>query len=478
MSPLTSLAGFTPLKPDEEDEGEPTLGEVAEKRKAYEAKMGDDFRGLFGDDGSHGNETEPSSTHYGNRYNRYGYHFQGPNAYPWELAPIRRKLGYNRMAPMGTGGFYRQVNPFHSVYGPNSTEGVYHPPGFDNTYMYTMPSSPQWENAQKRAASNGGLQGLLRSRWPKGKAGYRWKSLSHESTLKTAGARSAWPQKEDWHWNNWDAIADPQRAHEETVGSLNPESEANHQLTYGRMYSQLAPQQKFGGVNGDKFMPHAVYKHQLNAQHPKRWYGFKYLKDKYYQKEYKDLVRGSAIDKMDNSGWGVVDARVPVKTAVDEQAPEWLRKLRSNSGEPISDALHNFWQGGSFVDAAPGGGGRSDALGFKEGKAGELLEDHYGWLQDAPKGNLNAFRGRRDEPEDEKSYNQAEFDPGESFSTKAKGLSQLALQVHAHGRVSCVSRVWCAATFTITALDLASDAEAGRDCAARLEQRVLPGGRV
>ena len=181
---------------------------------------------------------------------------------------------------------------------------------------------------------------------------------------------------------------------------------------------------------------------------------------------------------MDNSGWGVVDARVPVKTAVDEQAPEWLRKLRTNSGEPIGDALHNFWQGGSFVDAAPGGGGRSDALGFKEGKAGELLEDHYGWLQDAPKGNLNAFRGRRDEPEDEKSYNQAEFDPGESFSTKAKGLSQLALQVHAHGRVSCVSRVWCAATFTITALDLASDAEAGRDCAARLEQRVLPGGRV
>ena len=84
----------------------------------------------------------------------------------------------------------------------------------------------------------------------------------------------------------------------------------------------------------------------------------------------------------------------------------------------------------------------------------------------------------KDEPEDEKSYNQAEFDPGESFSTKAKGLSQLALQVHAHGRVSCVSRVWCAATFTITALDLASDAEAGRDCAARLEQRVLPGGRV
>ena len=42
---------------------------------------------------------------------------------------------------------------------------------------------------------------------------------------------------------------------------------------------------------------------------------------------------------------------------------------------------------------------------------GEELEDHHGKLQDAPKGHLNAFRGRRDEPPEEKTYNQNEFDP-------------------------------------------------------------------
>ena len=134
---------------------------------------------------------------------------------------------------MGTGSFYREYHPYRSVYGPNTT-GVYHPPGFDNTYYYTMPSSPQWIDSQKRAASNGGFFGLTRSRWPKGKPGHRYKSMSHVSTLKTAGARSAWPQKDSWNWNHWDAIPDPQRAHEEMVGSLDPESEANLQLTYGR----------------------------------------------------------------------------------------------------------------------------------------------------------------------------------------------------------------------------------------------------
>lgn len=59
---------------------------------------------------------------------------------------------------------------------------------------------------------------------------------------------------------------------------------------------------------------------------------------------------------------------------------------------------------------------------------GEELEDHHGWLQDAPKGHLNAFRGRRDEAPEDQTYNQDEFDPGESFMAKAKGLSQLALQ--------------------------------------------------
>ena len=252
--------------------------------------------------------------------------------------------------------------------------------------------------------------------------------MSHVATLKNAGARSAWPQKNSWHWNNWDAIPDPQRAHEETVGSLDPESEANLQLTYGRMYSQFTPQQKFGGINGDKFLPYEQYKTQLNGHHPQSYYGFKYLNAKYYKKDYKDLVQGSAIDKLDNGGWGVVDKRIPIKEAVDKQAPEWLRKLRANGGEPVGDALHNFWQGGNLVDAAPGGGGRNDVADFKAGKASGALGDHHGWLEDAPKGHLLPFRGRRDKPEDDASYNQNEFDAGESFRTKAKGLSQLALE--------------------------------------------------
>ena len=135
---------------------------------------------------------------------------------------------------------------------------------------------------------------------------------------------------------------------------LSPESNANLQLTYGRMYPQWASGQKFGGMNGDRVMPHAVYKHQLNSPHPVPYYGFRYLKAKYHKKDYKDLVQGSAIEQMDNKGWGVVDARVPAQKAVDEQAPAWLRKLRTNSGEPISDAVMNFWQGGSLIDAAPG----------------------------------------------------------------------------------------------------------------------------
>jgi hypothetical protein len=48
---------------------------------------------------------------------------------------------------------------------------------------------------------------------------------------------------------------------------LSPESNANLQLTYGRMYPQWASGQKFGGMNGDRVMPHAVYKHQLNSPH-------------------------------------------------------------------------------------------------------------------------------------------------------------------------------------------------------------------
>jgi hypothetical protein len=84
-----------------------------------------------------------------------------------------------------------------------------------------------------------------------------------------------------------------------------------------------------------------------------------------------------------------------------------------------------------------GGGGSSDPAEFKEGKAGDKLEDHYGWLKDAPKGELNAFRGRRDQPKDEKSFSQSKFDPGESFSrNKASGLSQLALQVPAPWRTT------------------------------------------
>jgi hypothetical protein len=83
----------------------------------------------------------------------------------------------------------------------------------------------------------------------------------------------------------------------------------------------------------------------------------------------------------------------------------------------------------TFENVCAGGGGRSDAADFKEGKVGDKLEDHYGWLKDAPKGELNAFRGRRDQPKDEASFTQNKFDPGESFSTKANGLSQLAFQV-------------------------------------------------
>ena len=67
-------------------------------------------------------------------------------------------------------------------------------------------------------------------------------------------------------------------------------------------------------------------------------------------------------------------------------------------------------------------------IDLAEGKASEALGDHMGWLEDAPKGHLQAFRGRRDEPDAEASFNQNEFDAGESFRTKAKGLSQLALQ--------------------------------------------------
>jgi hypothetical protein len=48
---------------------------------------------------------------------------------------------------------------------------------------------------------------------------------------------------------------------------LSPESKANLQLTYGHMYLQWASGQKFGGMKGDRFMPHAVYKHQLNSPH-------------------------------------------------------------------------------------------------------------------------------------------------------------------------------------------------------------------
>jgi hypothetical protein len=198
------LKGFTPLIQEDAAVGEVPSDELPQseaerveaKRQAYMAKMGDIFGTMFGDDGSHTNETgykEPLTNHYGNRHNGFGYHYQGPNAYPAELAPLRRKLGYNRMAPMGAGGFYRQVNPFRSVYGPNSTEGVYHPPGFDNTYAYTMPGTPQWKNAQKKAASTEGLPGLLKRRWPKGKAGHRWKSLSHQSTLKTVDKFSKVP---------------------------------------------------------------------------------------------------------------------------------------------------------------------------------------------------------------------------------------------------------------------------------------------
>ena len=96
----------------------------------------------------------------------------------------------------------------------------------------------------------------------------------------------------------------------------------------------------------------------------------------------------------------------------------------------------------TFENVCAGGGGRSDAADFKEGKVGDKLEDHYGWLKDAPKGQLNAFRGRRDQPKDEKSFSQNKFDPGESFSNKASGLSQLALQVPASWRTTllCVYR--------------------------------------
>lgn len=167
--------------------------------------MGDNFRHLYGDgpDGPGENGTEVHAGLYGDAQTPTGWHYYGPTAHPHTLAPVRRRLGYNRMSPFGTGDYYRQINPFWSVYNANSTEGVYHPPGFDNTYHYAMPSSPQWINSQKRASSNGGLAGLLRSRWPRGKPGYRYKSMSKVAKSKTSGKQSAWPQKEDWNWNHW-----------------------------------------------------------------------------------------------------------------------------------------------------------------------------------------------------------------------------------------------------------------------------------
>jgi hypothetical protein len=429
-------------EPSQADEGseeqEPTG--TAEKRNSYIKSMGDKFRGIMGDSGPlgscgesplwyhgcHGNASLNEVDHdfYGNA-SRHGWGHDGPTAYPWKLAPLRRRLGYNRMAPAGTGSFYHELHPFNSEYGPDSTEGIYHAPGFDNTYDYKMPSSEDWVASQKAASSNGGLWGLLKSRFPKGKAGHRWMGMSERSALKSSGDQSAWPQKGSWHWHHWGAIPDPQRAHEETFGSLDPESEANLQLTYGRAYSQWAPLQKFGGVNGDRFYPYAVYKTQLNAHPTLSKHGFKYLHSKYYKRAYKDLVHGTALESLDNKGWGVVDKRIPIKKAVNLEAPAWLRKMRTNSGEPIGDALHNFWQGTSGVDAAPGGGGRSDVEKWKEGRG---KRDADGWLEDAPHGHLMAFRGRRDDPEDEPSYDQNEFDRGESFVTKARGVQELALQ--------------------------------------------------
>ena len=337
-----SLKGFSPQKPDKEAT-DMVPATAAEKQSVYKANMGSSFEDIMGHDAQHKDGKSTGVNYYGDQHTQTGWHYGGPTAHPTQSIPIRRAMGYNRMAPLGTGDLYRETHPFHSVYTMNSTDGVYHPPGFDNTYFYTMPSSPQWGDSQKRASSNGGLSGLMKSRWPKGQPGFRWKSLAHASTLKK-GTRSAWPQKDNWHFQNWDAIPDPQRAHQETVGSLDPESEANLQLTYGRMYPQWAPQQKFGSINGDKFLPYSKYKTQLNVPHPKKTgtHGFRYLKGKYYEKRYKDLVRGSAIDKLDNGGWGIVDNRVPIKTAVNQQAPKWLRKVSLDPFLPALPSLSCF----------------------------------------------------------------------------------------------------------------------------------------
>ena len=448
-SPLQSLGGFTPEK-EKEKEHDRTEGTAVTasaptptERAAYANQMGSDYRGLMGDTGPpaqcgagplwyqpcNPNATVNEVDHefYGNR-RVDGWAFSGPTAHPWTLSPVRRPLGYNRIAPLGTGSYYHKMNPYHSQFGPNSTQGVFHAPVFDNTYVYSLPGTRQWRRSQE--AARAGLAGLLEKRW-QGDKGSRWKSLSDATTRKDAGPRSAWPHRENWHWNHWDEIADPQRAHEDMVGDLDPESEAALQLMYGRMFPQWASAQKYGGVNGDRFFPYEKYKDQLNTPHSsqKDAYGFKYLKDKYYSKAYKDLVSGTALQTMDNRGWGVVDKRVPVKQAVDKIAPAWLRKMRGNTGEPIGDALHSFWQGGGLVDAAAGGGGRNDVQSFLKGKTADAALDvdaRAGWLplagEKAKEGNLMPLRGRRDGAGGEASYDQNQFDPGESV---AKAPAQL-----------------------------------------------------
>ena len=124
QSPLQSLiglggGGFSPDKPDSEVEE----GEVAkQKRKKYAATMGDRYRELMGNKGPlpscgegpwwyKGCECVPSANvtcnatldevdheYYGNARRPYGWHYQGPTAYPWKLTPLRRRLGYNRYA--------------------------------------------------------------------------------------------------------------------------------------------------------------------------------------------------------------------------------------------------------------------------------------------------------------------------------------------------------------------------------------------
>ena len=220
---ICTFAGTNSEGADGHEDGANADGTLTDeqKRKAEQKQMGKDFEGIFGHGGratrgQPGKERNPLGERAKGRHpfaGPRGWHAEGPTAYPDQAIPIRRDLGYNRMAPLGTGDFYHKT--FHT-----DMDGRFHE-GYNSQAPYLM----SWGKGDHSAGGH-----------YVGERPYEGGYLGHSYGGGFSG--------------------------------LNRERQL--QLRYGRFWQHMAPHQRFGSPYGDILMPKRVYGHQINPRHPSR----------------------------------------------------------------------------------------------------------------------------------------------------------------------------------------------------------------